>query len=221
MIHSEMNDKVISNLFNLSPKHFFLCTTNDLESDIIENDFVREQTLAFISKEIYRRKTQGSVAELGVYKGQFSKKINTVFPDKKMYLFDTFTGFDDRDIKSDMYLNKGDRLSKFDDTNVNNVISIMPHPEMCEVKKGFFPDTFDIPGECFSYVSIDVDLYEPIKRGLEIFYPRLAKGGYIMIHDYNTIAFDGSKNAVQEFCDKNDVSIVPLPDIDGTAVITK
>jgi O-methyltransferase len=70
-------------------------------------------------------------------------------------------------------------------------------------------------------VSIDTDLYDPIYNGLQYFYPRLVKGGYIFIHDYNNDAYLGAKKAVQQFCAENNISFVPLPDSCGSAIITK
>ena len=61
-------------------------------------DFVRYTTLELCCNEIKRNKVNGNVAELGVYKGDFAKRLNQLFPDKKLYLFDTFEGFDEKDI---------------------------------------------------------------------------------------------------------------------------
>lgn len=41
---------------------------------------------------------EGSVAEAGVYQGNFSAVINKCFPTRKLYLFDTFEGFDSKEI---------------------------------------------------------------------------------------------------------------------------
>ena len=61
-------------------------------------DYVKVGILELCAREIYSRKIEGSVAELGVYQGGFAKYINQAFPNKKLYLFDTFTGFDAKDI---------------------------------------------------------------------------------------------------------------------------
>ena len=97
----------------------------------------------------------------------------------------------------------------------------MPYPELCILKKGYFPETFDITEETFSLVSLDADLYNPILNGLEHFYPRLNKGGYIMIHDYNGFEYDGAMNAVMEYCDKLGINYVPIPDMAGSVIIAK
>lgn len=211
----------IEDLFELPEKKYYLCSMNiPEEREIIEHDFVREQTLALLAREIRRKNVSGNVAELGVYKGDFSKKINRLFPDRILYLFDTFEGFSNDDVRNDSSLNWGAKLEHFKDTSVDKVLERMPYKEKCVVKKGYFPDTFDLEEE-FSFVSIDVDLYDPIRAGMEIFYPRLSTGGYIMIHDYNNLLYSGSREAVQEYCDKNNISIIPIPDMAGSVVVTK
>ena len=221
ILHDELKDFVIPKLFSVSQKNFYLCTMNILESEIVESDFVREQTLHLLVNEIKRKNVKGNVAELGVFKGEFSKKINYLLSSKTLYLFDTFEGFDERDKKSDTSLTWGEILNKFDDTSVAEVLGKVPYPQKCVIKKVFFPNTFDLEKETFCFVSIDVDLYDPIKKGLELFYPRLEKGGYIMVHDYNNFVYKGTMNAVCDFCDMNGISYVPIPDIAGSIIITK
>ena len=48
----------------------------------------------------FRRNFNGiPVAEGGVFQGDFARHINRCFPKSKLYLFDTFSGFDKKDIK--------------------------------------------------------------------------------------------------------------------------
>jgi hypothetical protein len=219
--HLTLNEKIVE-LFDIPTKKYFLCAMNKPEDyKLIESDYVREMTLKFLSEEIYRKRVSGSVAELGVYKGDFAKKINYLFNDRDLYLFDTFEGFNQDSIDSDNTL-LWEKLDIFKNTSVRDVLGKMNNPNKCIIKKGFFPDTFDLDDSIrFSFVSIDVDLFDPIKNGLEVFYPRLNKGGYIMVHDYNNIVFRGAMEAVRYYCDKRDISYVPIPDIAGSIIITK
>ena len=74
---------------------------------------------------------------------------------------------------------------------------------------------------CFALVSLDPDLYEPTLEGLRFFYPRLAPGGRILIHDYTSCQFEGVKMAVDEYCRAEGLFVVPLMDLHGTAVLVK
>ena len=73
----------------------------------------------------------------------------------------------------------------------------------------------------FVFVSIDADLYKPIYDGLCFFYPQLAKGGCLFVHDYDNDEYQGAHMTVRQFCQENDIGFFPLPDACGTAVIFK
>jgi hypothetical protein len=51
-------------------------------------------------------------------------------------------------------------------------------------------------------VSLDCDLYDPMKSGLDFFYPRLNRGGILFLHDYSSGHWPGSKKAIDEFCNE-------------------
>jgi len=191
--------------------------------DVFEDgDFVRLSSLELVADEIYDRDVRGNVAELGVFRGDFAKLINKVFYDRKLYLFDTFEGFNETDIniEKDMSFSASE-IVDFKNTSVEIVLSKMQYPDNCIIKKGYFPDTLGDIDESFAFVSIDADLYLPILNGLEYFYPRLVKGGYIFIHDYNNSRFKGAKAAVKKYCSENEIAYFPLSDLSGSIVITK
>ncbi len=184
-------------------------------------DFVRYTTLELCCTEIRRNNVEGNVAELGVYKGDFAKRINQLFPDKKLYLFDTFEGFDEKDVSTEKQSNFSSGEQDFSDTSVELVLRKMKYPNKCVVKKGFFPDSAVDVDDKFCFVSIDADLYEPILAGLKFFYPRLEPGGYIFVHDFNNDLYKGAKKAVLEFCAASNINYLPIPDSGGSAIILK
>lgn len=171
----------------------------------------------------------GAAAELGVYKGDTAWQINYFLPEKQFYLFDTFEGFAESDIK----IEKAYALSKaetgeFSDTSVGAVLERLPHPEKCHIRKGHFPETAaGLAHAEFAFVSIDPDLYEPALAGLEFFYPRLNEGGVIIVHDYENMQFKGVRQAVKEYdqkliaMGKRPLKLVPLGDLHGSCVIIK
>src|SRR5450432_2764856 len=143
--------------------------------------YIRLSTLELVSYEINKKNLNGNVAELGVYKGKFAKYINLYFKDRNLYLFDTFEGFDERDISQEKKKGFSSGSQNFSDTSVASVLKLMPFPEKCIPIKGFFPDSAKDIDDQFVFVSIDADLYEPIYKGLKFFYENLIKGGYIFI----------------------------------------
>lgn len=164
---------------------------------------------------------RGAFAELGVYLGsncivlhEYCKKYH-----RTLYMFDTFEGFDERDLTG---IDK-DQTMQFKDTSVDGVKAFIGDDEYTKYIKGYFPES--ITGECeqekYAFVSLDCDLYQPIKAGLEFFYPRMSQGGMIFVHDYSGCFFEGARQAVDEYCSQHNLSVVLLPDKAGTAVLIK
>lgn len=166
----------------------------------------------------------GDVAEGGVYQGYFSKIINDAFPTSDLYLFDTFEGFDERDIVNDIQYQKyltftQHKFSHFKNTSVDLVMSRLPYPNNAIFKKGYFPESAqDVNGK-FIFVSLDFDLYMPIKAGLEFFYPRMINGGVVLVHDYFSKEIFDVHKAVNEFCAENKIFPIPIGDILSIAIV--
>jgi O-methyltransferase len=148
-------------------------------------DFVRYTTLELCANEIKTNNIKGNVAELGVYKGEFAKRINQLFPDRKLYLFDTFKGFDEKDVQTEKQESFSGGEQDFSDTSVEFVLSKMKFRDNCIIKKGYFPESAADIDDKFCFVSIDADLYKPILAGLQFFYPKIENKGYIFVNDFN------------------------------------
>jgi O-methyltransferase len=184
-------------------------------------DYIRLATLELVSYEIRKKGIKGNTAELGVYKGKFAKYINQYFPDRKLYLLDTFEGFDQRDIEEEKSQNFSRGEQDFSDTSLESVLLKMPFPENCIPVKGFFPESARGLEDLFVFVSLDADLFEPLYQGLVFFYPRLVPGGYIFVHDFNNDAYKGARQAVEKFCSEQKINFLPIPDLGGSVIIVK
>lgn len=185
---------------------------------------IRSRSIRLLASQIIAAGVPGDVAELGVYKGDTAWQLNELFPDRRLYLFDTFEGFDERDVNTEKRLKvSGAQEKDFADTSVEAVMNRLPHENMATVRKGYFPETAQgLENLKFAFVSLDADLYEPTLAGLEYFYPRLEAGGAIVIHDYNNRRFAGVKLAVEEYEKKTGtLRKVPLADLHGSCVIVK
>jgi len=185
-------------------------------------DYIRVSSLELVAYEIYKNNIKGSVAELGVFRGDFAQFINIAFPDRKLYLFDTFEGFKEKDMEIEKKGNYAKIIEDFSDTTIEQVLDKMKIKKNCIIRKGYFPETAHGVEDTFAFVSIDVDLYEPIYNGLTYFYPRLERGGYIFVHDYNDdIKYSGVKEAVKRYCFENSITYFPLSDNQGSVIIMK
>ena len=190
-----------------------------------KNDFIRHRVFELCVKELKKRNVKGAVAELGVYRGRFAQYISAAFPDRKFFLFDTFEGFDEELAQEEVMCgNVTDTwVESFKNTSIPEVMKRLSNKKNVIVKKGIFPGTVGgVEKESFAFVSIDVDLERPICDGLCFFYPRLEKGGYIFIHDYNG-PLSGVERAVDRYEIENSILLckVPICDTEGTLVITK
>lgn len=183
----------------------------------------RLETFRLIARRIHELQLEGNVAEAGVYRGDFARNINLFFPEKKLYLFDTFEGFDGKDLKgkADERFESAHKDSRFDETSEQFVYNRMPFKEKVEIHKGFFPASAEGVEDRFCFVSLDMDIYPSTIEGLKWFWPRMVKNGYIMAHDYNNSNTIGCRDAINEFCENEGINLVPLADSSGTAVLLK
>lgn len=187
-------------------------------------DKIQVALTQFASQEIYQWNIEGAIAELGVFRGYNASVMNYLFPDRKLYLFDTFKGFDPRDLSEDAQL--GYDITKyrrdFGSTSVDAVLSKMFYRHNVIVRKGRFPESsVGLEHERFCFVFLDANLYRPMFEGLHWFYPRLAGGGYIVADLFNWDVYPGAKKAVRDFCRDVGVSYVPIPNRTGSVVIGK
>lgn len=187
-------------------------------------DYIRLAATDLIAREIINNNIGGAVAELGVYKGDFSKYLGDLFLNREILLFDTFEGFNTGDVSIERQFGFSSASEGvFNDTNVDMVLKKIRNRDRVTVIKGYFPESVAQLKEDkkYAFVSIDVDLYQPILEGLKYFYERLEVGGYIIIHDYNFAYYNGVKKAVEDFRKLTGVQCVPIPDYHGSAVIVK
>ncbi len=173
-------------------------------------------------QRINKGNIKGDFAELGVYKGESAQLLHLMAPDRILHLFDTFDGFTTNDLKPETGEAATYSTHNFSDTSVKKVLKKINGDTNCiRVHAGVFPQTAEGLGETyFALVNMDADLYNPTKAGLEYFYPRLAQGGVIFIHDYN-YKWEGLVKAVDEFVASIPEHAVILPDLDGTIMIIK
>ena len=134
----------------------------------------------------------GVTAEVGVFQGA-SAAIIKEETRKELWLFDTFNGFPNSLDESDCrayYVGDCKAPEEY-------VQRLMKGKKNVHIVVGEFPKTADpIKDKKFSFVHIDVDIYNSTKEALEFFSHRMSPGGIILVHDYP--AHPGVKKAVQE-----------------------
>jgi len=149
---------------------------------------------------------KGDIVECGTFHGLSAFQISQIIKenncDKKFHIFDSFEGLskiekeDDtnHDENSNIQLQKqfayGEKLVR------NNLKQF----DFINIYKGWIPERFhEVENKEFSFVHIDVDLYQPIKDSIDFFYSRMISKGIMVFDDYGyTAQFPGAKKAIDE-----------------------
>ncbi|EDY85534.1 dTDP-6-deoxy-L-hexose 3-O-methyltransferase [gamma proteobacterium HTCC5015] len=173
---------------------------------------------AIAQYELYKsiENVPGAIVECGVYKGAslmrfatFRDIENSALP-REIVGFDAFGHFpvpkqadkDDQDFIKDFESKGGDGIPKQEleqllaRKNIKNYQLI--EGDLLETAPQFLEKN---PNFSVALLHIDVDVYEPTKKTLEYFFPRLAPGALIMLDDYNLV--DGATRAVDEFLNEH------------------
>jgi len=180
------------------------------------HDEVRYSTLALAVQRILDDSIPGAFAEVGVYQGVTSHFLHTQAPDRDLYLFDTFEGFPKQDLEVD-------RDERFTDTSMETVAAFLGPSPSIKFRKGYFPETaVGLENEKFSLVMLDVDLYRTSIEVLNFFYPRMTRGGYVFLHDFNSTESDRAiSRALYKFMMDKPELIFEIPDFHGSALFRK
>ena len=184
-------------------------------------------TLINIFKEITHNDIIGDFVECGVWRGGnliMLQKLNDLYQQNKtIHGFDTFEGMtesgefdiDLRNIKSKELLkstkkinNKKNIWAYCDIENVRkNISKNLPKHNIKLIKgdvKNTLLDHNNLPNK-ISILRLDTDFYDSTKIELEILYPRLSKGGYLIIDDYGH--FKGCQKAVDEYFKNSKITL--------------
>ena len=149
---------------------------------------------------------QGDVVECGVWRGGMSIFLSSLFKNKKIWVCDSFDGFQPLDIATYTYHDEPHT------PGYNNMIRVTYEQVLDNFKKygfqendkrinflkGWVKDTLN-PETCeiknISLLRIDVDAYSATREVLEYLYPKVVSGGYIIFNDSCLI------QTVDAFCD--------------------
>ena len=149
----------------------------------------------------------GDFAEVGCFQGGSAAAICQGKADKRMHLFDTFEGIPKgreeygEQFKENLYACSLEKVKQ----NLSEFSNLKFH-------KGVFPASIvgmsEVEDARFSFVNIDVDLYEGTLACLQFFYPRMTTGGILISHDY---MLAGVRAAFDEFMADKPEQIIDLP----------
>jgi len=181
-------------------------------------DKVRFYNLWLQVERLKLTQVAGTFAEVGVYKGETARMIHAMDPSRQLFLFDTFSGF----TEGDLALERSDNLKRVDfrDTSVEEVSRHFQSKNIRFIQGTFPETTAGLSEQAYALVHLDADLYRPTLEGLKYFYPRLSKGGVIIMHDYNH-DWEGVRKAVDEFMATIPERLIAVPDWQGSVMIIR
>ena len=183
-------------------------------------DKVRLYTFWLQIERLKKEKIEGAFAEVGVYQGETAKMMHEMDTLRRLHLFDTFEGFDKKDIESTTAKDANHGID-FSDTSLESVVKFIDGNSNIVFHKGYFPATTkDLQVEHYAFVHLDADLYNPTLAGLRYFYPLLSPGGVIIVHDYNH-TWEGVTKAVDEFSKTISENLMEISDWQGSVMIVK
>jgi len=192
-----------------------------------ENNFYLSCHITRISKilaqyELFKlvNKIPGAIVECGVLKGaSFSRfaAFREIFSNpfsKQIIGFDTFdefpeTSFQDDKQRRDLQINVAGNQS----ISAEQLKKILKHKGVernVELIEGDITKTVpkyveDNPRLKISLLNLDTDIYEPAATILENLYPKITKGGILLLDDYET--FPGEAKAVDDYFKDEDIEI--------------
>ncbi len=158
------------------------------------------ETRCFVLYQMFKQvdNLDGDIAEVGVYKGRTAKLLALTCEksNKNVHLFDTFAGMPEVNPAKDNCYQKGD----FSDTSLAEVQAFLSDCKNITIYPGFFPATAEpIKDKVFSFVHVDVDIYQSVLDCCRFFYPRLVSKGMMVFDDPGFADCAGAKIAVDEF----------------------
>ena len=149
----------------------------------------------------------GAMAEVGTYQGASAKLICEAKGIAEFHIFDTFAGLPGASDDEDPLFREEDYAS--DEEEVRAYLKRYPN---VTIHKGLFPAETgaEVENLRFSFVNLDVDIYESTRDCLEFFYPRMLPGGILVSHDYAQAR--GVRKAFDEIIGPESESLIELPE---------
>jgi len=149
-------------------------------------------------------------AECGVWYGHSAHMISKILSKhdfkKSFFLFDSFEGglsdksSNDKNLIKKLSVNEIIKEKNIFSSTEAEVKNNLKEFKFIKILPGWIPSSFPKSQKSkFSFVHIDVDLYDPTIESLKYFWPKLIRNGVIVIDDYSSSQFDGATKAVDTF----------------------
>lgn len=203
---------------------------HDLSSSDINNlvDNLIENKITMVNKREFQTvinhynnidKIEGDIIECGCWRGGFSIFLSYLFPDRNIWVSDSFEGFQptndakygydmERHTPNFTHNSVGALAVSLEDVQNNFNLYALGNEERIKFLKGFVKDTLPTaPINKIALLRIDVDAFSATLEVLDELYDKVETGGYIIFDDsclYET------RDAIKEFFNKRNLPLVVL-----------
>ncbi len=176
----------------------------------------------------------GSIVECGIFKGTslsrfaiYRELLRDSFS-KKIIGFDIFDKFPETNFSPDKkFRKKFTKLAGSQSISKEQMFKVLKHKGLeknVELIQGDINKTVpkyikSHPKLKISLLNLDTDIYEPAVTILNTFYPKIVKGGILILDDYNV--FPGETKAVNEYFKGKKIKIQKFPFSDTPHYIIK
>lgn len=147
-----------------------------------------------------RSNPEGAIVEIGSYKGGGALHLSNCQPNRHIYVFESFEGFEAVDAKLDANFN----MQQFKDTAQAQVENLFKSKgRNATVTPGFFPESskkLSLPS--ISFVHLDVDIYKATIESLLFLDDKMMDKSFIILDDCRR-SCEGVDKAVEEFIKKS------------------
>jgi O-methyltransferase len=186
----------------------------------------RMDNLQFCVENVLQKGVPGDLIETGVWRGGatiFMRGILKAYGvgDRRIWVADSFAGLPEPDPRK-YPADAGDTHHQLEmlavsqeEVKANFEKYGLLDDQVCFLK-GWFKDTLPkAPIQQLAVVRLDGDMYESTMDGLVNLYPKLSKGGYLIVDDYGIVP--GCRKAVEDYRQANGIKEAIQP-IDGWGV---
>lgn len=195
---------------------------------------VRLDNLQFLMDQILANNIPGDFIEAGVWRGGACMLMQFILKEwketkRKVWVADSFKGLPEPTVGYDKEL-KSYNSAMMQDKDGFNLFSVSKDVVMDNFREfglldvnvhfleGWFSET--LPNariRTLALMRLDGDYYESTMTSLQYLYPKLSKGGYVIVDDYGETKWTACKEAVDQYRKEKKIS-APIIQVDSKCI---
>jgi O-methyltransferase len=160
----------------------------------------RGRMLHRLVEEVDRAGVPGALVDCGVWNGGSTILLSAAAPERNVWAFDSFAGLPEpHELDGRESEGLGGELVG-SEQKLREGFEQFAHPARLHVRAGWFEETLAAAAGDIGTVAVlhcDSDWYDSVLLTLEVMYPLVSAGGFVVIDDYGT--FPGAQRATDEY----------------------